>query len=104
MPTIVFSQRLTAIDKATRDAWGDRTYTAMYQNIPCRFVYDTQWLLLSAEEREVVVAVCYVPKKYTLATDDRITFNGEYYLVYEVIPQFDLFGNIHHQKLLLKSR
>lgn len=104
MPGLFFNQKLDSISKSTRDKWGDTTTTIIYQSVPCRFTDDITKIREVATEDEKVVALVYTFPKYTIKVDYEITYENEDYLVSRVIKQRDLFGNVHHQKILLISR
>ena len=104
MARIFMNQSLTEISRSTTDKYQDKTWTVLYQFVPCRFSYETGRERLEAEERLTVTAVCYLEPKYIIQEDDRVVYIGEYYLVHRVIPVPDLFGKIDHLKILLKSR
>jgi hypothetical protein len=104
MPGALFNQRLDSIRKKTRDKWGDRTYVILYQSIPCRFTENTTKIRQATVEDERIDAIAYIGKKYTVAMDYVVYFESQEYIISRVAKERDLFGNIHHQKLLLKSR
>jgi hypothetical protein len=104
MPGALFNQRLDSISKDIRDKWGDRTSAILYQNIPCRFTEDDTKIREATVEDERIDALAYIGKKYTVAVDYVVTFESQDYIISKVSKARDLFGNVHHQKLLLKSR
>jgi hypothetical protein len=99
-----FHQRLDSISKITRDKWGDRTSFILYQSVPCRFTEDDTKIREVTVEDERIDALAYIGKKYTVAVDYVVTFESQDYIVTKIAKARDLFGNVHHQKLLLKSR
>lgn len=104
MPGAFMQQKITSVSKDIRDKWGDRTTQIIYQNVPCRFSFDTVRIRRAMLEDEQVDAVAYVEKRYTIEPDYVINFDGDSYLVIKVLPARDLFGNVHHQQLVLRSR
>ena len=100
----LLNQKLDSIRKKTRDKWGDRTYVILYQNVPCRFTENTAKIRQATVEDERIDALAYIGKKYVVAVDTVVYFESKEYNVSRVAPERDLFGNVHHQKLLLKSR
>lgn len=104
MPGLFFNQKLDSIKSVTRDKWGNMTNAIIHQSVPCRFTDDVTKIREVATEDEKVVALVYTFPKYTIKVDYVITYENEDYLVSRVIKQRDLFGNVHHQKVLLISR
>lgn len=100
---IFFHQTITSISSHTRDKWGDITTTVVYTNVPTRFVYDvarTRGLV----EDEPVDALAYISPSYTIQPDYLVVFDSNNYRVIKVFHEYDLFGNVDHIKLTLKSR
>ncbi len=104
MPGALLNQRLDSISKISRDKWGDRTSAILYQNIPCRFTENTTKIRQATTEDERVDAIVYIDKKYTVAMDNEVVFENESYIVARIAKERNLFGKVHHKKLLLKSR
>ena len=104
MPGLFFNQTIESIKKITRDKWGDRTTIILYQSVPCRFTEDISKIREATVEDERVDAIAYIDKKYTVVMDNEVVFENEDYLVSRIAKERDLFGKVHHQKLLLKSR
>lgn len=104
MPGLFFNQKLDSISKVTRDKWGDMTTTIIYQSVPCRFTNDTSRIRGGFAEQELADALAYIGPKYTVVVDYVVVYENEEFLVFKVFGERDLFGNIHHKKLLLKSR
>ena len=104
MPGALFQQRIRSVSQISRDKWGDRTNTVLYQNVACRFTYDTARVREAMAEDEKVDAVAYIHAKYTIKPDYIFTFEGEDYIVIKVFKETDIFGNTHHQKIALRSR
>lgn len=100
----LLNQRLDSISKITRDKWGDMTSAIIYQNIPCRFTEDDTKLREATVEDERIDALAYIGKKFTVAVDYVVTFESQDYIISGISKARDLFGNVHHQKLKLKSR
>ena len=105
MPGAFFQQRLKSISKVSaRDKWGDQTTNILYQNVPCRFSYDTSRIRAAMLEDEQVDAVAYIGKEYVVAVDYIVDFENDNYIITRIFKDKDLFGNTHHQRLALRSR
>jgi hypothetical protein len=104
MPGAFMMQNITSVSKDIRDKWGDRTTQIIYQNVPCRFSYDLSSIRRATVEDEIIVATVFVESKYDMEADYLITVEGDNYIVVDVLPRRDLFGNVHHKQLLLRSR
>lgn len=104
MPGAFMMQRITSISKDIKDKWGDRTTQIIYQNVPCRFTYDTTKIRRATVEDEQIDALAYVEKKWTIEPDYIINYSGRNYIVISADPYEDLFGNVHHQQIKLRSR
>jgi hypothetical protein len=100
---IFFNQRLTSISRTSRDEWGDRTDAILYTNVPTRFTHDTKRVRNIGED-EQVDALAYIANSYSVLADDIVAYGGVNYSVVKVFNEYDLFGNIDHIKLTLKSR
>lgn len=98
------NQTITEISRTTTDKYHDPTHTILYQNVPCAFDYKVNRQKLSVEEQAIVDAMCYMKPSYIVKKDDRIKYNREYYLVVRVNEVYDLFGNLEHYEILLRSR
>jgi len=104
MPGLFMNQNIEAISKVSRDKWGDRTSTILYQNVPCRFTDNLTKIREVSSEGDKVDAVAYIEKKFVVAMDYIVTFESEDYIISGFAKERDLFGKVHHQKLILKSR
>lgn len=104
MPDLFLNQYITYVQRRSTDKWGDSTYQTLYSNVKCRMSFTVRRDKLAVSEQDVVVAICYVSGDYVMKEDDRVYFDSEYYLVMRVEKNYDLFGNLHHYKILLKSR
>ena len=104
MPGAFFQQNIKSISKISRDKWGDISTTILYQNVPCRFSYDTLRVRRAMLEDEQVDALAYVGKDYQLAVDYVVDFDNDDYIIVKIFKETDLFGNVHHQRLALRSR
>ncbi len=100
---IFFNQRLTSIARTTRDEWGDRTTAVLYTNVPSRFTHDTGRIRRDSED-ERVDALAYIAETYSVLSDDIVVYGGSNYSIIKVFNEYDLFGNVDHIKLTLKSR
>jgi hypothetical protein len=100
---IFFHQSITSISSVTRDKWGDTTTTSVYTNVSCRFTYDVA-RTRGITEDQPVDALAYINPSYTIQPDYLVVFSGSNYRVIKVFHEYDLFGNIDHIKLTLKSR
>lgn len=104
MPGAFMMQNITSISKDIRDKWGDRTTQVIYQNIPCRFSYDISKIRRATVEDEKISALFYTESRFDIEPDYYVKFDGRDYIVVDVIPVRDLFGNVHHKQVLLRSR
>ena len=100
----LFNQSITSISRETRDKWGNITHQVLYQNVPCRFSFDTDRGRSVTVETEPVDAFVYIDSAFSVLMDDKVVYDANNYLVIGVRNAYDLFGNIDHKKLLLKSR
>jgi len=100
---IFFHQTISAIQRNTRDKWGDLTPGALYTNVDTRFVFDTSRTRGVAED-ERVDALAYIGPQYAVQPDDIVTYLSVNYMVVKVFHEYDLFGNVDHLKLTLRQR
>lgn len=100
---IFFHQTLSAIARNTRDKWGDLTAGVLYTNVATRFVFDTSRTRGVAED-ERVDALAYIGPRYAVQPDDIVTYNNTNYMIIKIFHEYDLFGNVDHQKLTLRQR
>ena len=104
MPRALLQQKLKSISRIVKDKWGDPTTYVLYQNVPCRFSRDILRIKEVYSDDEKVKAVAYIPKNYQVETDYIVDFENDNYIIVDIMPEIDLFGNVHHQKLVLGSR
>ena len=100
----LFNQSITSISREARDKWGNITHTTLYQNVPCRFSFDTDRGRSVTVETEPVDAYAYIGDNHSVLVDDLVVYDANNYLILGIRNAYDLFGNIDHKKLLLKSR
>jgi len=101
---IFFNQRITSVARTTRDEWGDKTSAILYTNIPARFTEDPKMIRAMSTEDIRVDALAYIGANYSIQNDDVVVFEGQNYQIVNIYNERDLFGNVDHIKLALKSR
>lgn len=101
---IFFNQRITSIARTTRDEWGDKTSATLYTNVPTRFTEDPKLIRAMSTEDIRVDALAYIGANYSVQNDDIVTFEGDTYFINGIYNERDLFGNVDHIKMTLRSR
>ena len=101
---IFFNQRITSISRTSRDEWGDKTSAILYSNVPTRFTEDPRMIRRMSDEDVRIDALAYIAPAYSVQTDDIVVYEGQNYQIVNIYNERDLFGNVDHIKITLKSR
>lgn len=96
----LFNQTITKYAQSTYTADGRRTFAAG-STIKARVQRVNKRRLLPDSSIVVISLIAYIEATNTVSTDDKITYDGQDYVVYSVIDQIGEDGTNNHIKLEL---
>jgi len=97
--SFLYNQTLTSINTATPDLEGDRTLTAKYEDVKCRFQLKTGSITHKSGKELQYRGVIFLAPSYSVVEGDRIIYSGETYVVVGIETRYNFQGVADHTQL-----
>lgn len=81
--------------------WGESgpTYSAVYTNVPCRFIEESEWIRGDQEHETLVTAHMYVAAEYALQVGQSVVFGDNEYRIVKLKAERDEGGTLRYWKV-----
>ena len=97
----LLNQRLTSISKPTVDGYGDKTYTIVYTDTPCRWEETIEYDVLPNGDTIIYTVRMFLFPDLDIKKGYRVIRNSKNYTVQKYDLKVDLSGNDDHWEVWL---
>lgn len=97
----LLNQTVTSISKSTTDGYGDRSYTVIYTDTPCRWQEMVTEVILATGEVVTYTVKMFLNSNINIKEEYRVIKDSKSYTVRKVDKKVDLEGNVDHLEVYL---
>jgi len=94
--TGLLNQNITSISSYSKDVYGDKTYTVIYQDVPCRWQEILEQELLPTGESITYTIIVWFYPDISIRRGYKIIKDSTNYIVQKISVKYDLDGNADH--------
>lgn len=96
----LLNQTITLYSQSGYDEFGDPSF-GDGSSVAARFEAATKRILLPNGQTLTIDAEAFVKSSVTVATEDKVLYDSNYYKVVDIFKVPDAVGNTHHKELRL---